>query len=76
MNGTPRTPSMNTTLAALTIGRRERRPSASSTPSGSEKTMPTSAVSSETKIPPHSCVSTSGRRRLGAPRSSTKPTTG
>ena len=50
MNGTPRTNSMKRTLAARTTGRRERRPSASRTPSGSEKTMPTSAVSSETKI--------------------------
>ncbi len=72
MNGTPRTNSMKTTLAALTMGRLERRPSASSTPSGSENTMPTSAVSSETNTPPHSRVSTTrqaeARRRRAAAR--------
>ena len=41
MNGTPRTNSMKRTLANLTTGICERRPSASRTPSGSEKTMPT-----------------------------------
>ena len=54
MNGTPRTNSMNTTLAKRTAGSGERRPSARNTPSGKEKTIPTTAVSSETKIPPQS----------------------
>ena len=58
MNGTPRTNSMKMTLAARTSGSRERRPSASSTPSGSENTMPTTAVSIVTNTPPHSIVST------------------
>ena len=76
MNGTPRTNSMNRTLASRTTGNSERRPSASRTPSGSEKTMPTSAVSSETKMPPQSSVSTTGRPNVGEPRNRMKATTG
>ena len=44
INGTPRTNSMNTTLAARTAGNRERRPSARTTPSGKEKTIPTTVI--------------------------------
>ena len=40
MSGTPRTNSMNATETHLTAGSSERRPNASSTPSGSENTMP------------------------------------
>src|ERR1700728_1856084 len=44
MNGTPRTNSMNTTLAKRTAGSGERRPSARNTPSGKEKTKPKRAA--------------------------------
>ena len=68
MNGTPRTNSMKMTLAVLTTGSGERRPRARSTPSGKEKAIPTTAVNSETKMPPHSPVSTIGRPSRDEPR--------
>ena len=51
---------------------RDRPPSASSTPSGSEKTMPTSAVSSETNTPPQSRVSTTWSPSQSEPRNRRK----
>ena len=60
-SGTPRTNSMKTTENRRTAGMRERRPSASRMPSGSEQTMPTEATTMVTSMPPHSAVSTGGK---------------
>ena len=76
ISGTPRTNSMKITLAMRTIGRRDRRPSASRTPPGSENTMPTVETSRLTKTPPHRSVEIFGRPRLSMPLSSTKAITG
>ena len=59
-NGTPRTNSMKITENSRTAGMRERRPSASNMPSGSEQTMPTEATTIVTSMPPHKAVSTGG----------------
>src|ERR1700716_131461 len=53
ISGTPRTISMNPTERNFTAGMRERRPSASRMPSGSETTMPTLATPTVTRMPPH-----------------------
>ena len=76
MSGTPRTNSMNTTQANLTIGSLERRPSASSTPRGSETTMPTVEITSVTSTPPHKLVETLGSPSAGAPVSRKKAVIG
>ena len=52
ISGTPRTNSMKMTENSRTVGISERRPSASSTPIGSENTMPTVATTTLTRIPP------------------------
>ena len=53
ISGTPRTNSMKTIENNRTAGMDERRPSASSTPSGSDTTMPTAATTTVTSTPPH-----------------------
>ena len=58
ISGTPRTRSMKMTEINLTTGIFERRPSASTMPSGSETEMPTKESTSVTSSPPHSGVST------------------
>ena len=59
------------------MGRCERRPSASSTPSGSENTMPTSAVDERDEhAAPQQRVDDAAGRGSRAPRSSTKARTG
>ena len=60
-SGTPRTNSMKITENSRTAGMRERRPSASRMPSGSDTTMPTEATTMVTSMPPHSTVSTGGK---------------
>ena len=67
ISGTPRTNSMKITEASRTTGSFERRPSARSTPNGSENTMPTVATRSETRMPPHSAVGTSSMPRKSEP---------
>ena len=76
MNGTPRTNSMKMTHANLTTGIFDRRPSASRTPKGNEKTIPKRAVSKDTKIPPQSSVSTMRKPSAGEPRRRRKARTG
>ena len=61
ISGTPRTNSMNATDTSRNTGSRERRPSASTMPIGSEPTMPTVARMIVSINPPHSELSTAGR---------------
>ena len=68
-SGTPRTNSMKMIESQRTAGMRERRPSASRMPSGSENTMPTEATTMVTRTPPHSMVDTSARPIGGKPSS-------
>ena len=58
ISGTPRTNSMNMIDSQRTTGMRERRPSASRMPSGSENTMPMVATTMVTRMPPHRLVGT------------------
>jgi hypothetical protein len=60
----PRTVSMKTTHSVLMIGILERRPSASTMPSGSDTAIPTKDRLSVTSSPPHSEVSTCGRPNM------------
>ena len=53
ISGTPRMNSMNATENIRTIGMRERRPSASTMPMGSESTMPTSPAIRLSMKPPN-----------------------
>ena len=57
-SGTPRTISMKATLIDFTIGRRERRPSASAMAIGKEPAMPPSASMRVSGSPPHRSVGT------------------
>ena len=75
ISGTPRTNSMKPTDTQRTIGMLERRPSASTMPSGNEPAMPTVATTSVTSRPPHSDVSTCGRPNT-PPTSRKKASTG
>ena len=58
MSGTPRTTSMKATDRKRTTGRRDRRPSASRMPSGSDSTIPTVETTTVTSRPPQSAVET------------------
>src|SRR5487761_2016376 len=75
-SGTPRTISMNITENSRTAGMRERRPSASKMPIGSEQTMPTEATTMVTRMPPHSEVSTGGNPAARQPVSRMNEDTG
>ena len=62
ISGTPRTElDEDDADSILTIGIFERRPSASTMPSGSDTTMPTKDSDSVTSRPPQRAVSTCGR---------------
>ena len=56
ISGTPRKPSMNATDSARTSGSCERRPSASRTPSGSDRAMPASPATRFSMKPPKRSV--------------------
>ena len=58
ISGTPRQTSMKITENSRTMGMRERRPSASRMPSGSEAAMPVTETTSVTSSPPQFEVST------------------
>ncbi len=58
MRGTPRTNSMKPIDAHLAKGIFERRPSASTMPTGNDPVMPTLATTRVTSRPPHSSVGT------------------
>jgi len=66
ISGMPRQNSMNTTEASLMTGILERRPSASRMPSGSEATIPVTAMTSVTSNPPQTSVSTGSRPKSKA----------
>ena len=59
ISGTARTSSMKPTHSSRTTGMSDRRPSARSTPIGSELTMPTPAITRVRNRPPQSDVWTS-----------------
>jgi hypothetical protein len=69
ISGTPRTNSMKITENSLTSGMFERRPSASTTPIGSENTMPMADTTTFTSMPPHNVVGTWDRPKRGQPSS-------
>jgi hypothetical protein len=58
ISGTPRHSSMKAIQIARTIGMLDRRPRASTTPIGSEATMPMPPITRVRNSPPHSGVST------------------
>jgi hypothetical protein len=66
---------MKITQIVRTMGNSERRPSASKTPSGSEKMMPVNEITSVTRSPPQRRVSTCGKPNT-PPTSRKKATTG
>jgi hypothetical protein len=61
ISGTARTSSMKPTQSMRTTGISERRPSARSTPIGSEATIPTPEMTRVRNSPPQSEVRTTGR---------------
>ena len=61
--GTPRTNSMMPTHRLLMAMKRDRRPSASRMPNGTESTTPITASSSVSISPPHLVVSTGSSPR-------------
>ena len=67
ISGTPRATSIKIVEAMLIMGSFERRPSASSMPSGSAATMPALEITSVTRKPPQRSVSTFGKPINGKP---------
>ena len=75
-SGMPRQNSMKIVQTRRTTGIVERRPSASTMPSGSDATMPDSAMTRVSENPPQRAVSTGRRPSVSLPAIRKKATTG